>query len=205
MGNTSKDLLHLEHKNPSSSPLESALFVCETESLSQNKKKPHPEGQPITTPVATSQVVGKVKDFLGMISEANKKLVLEAKDNSSEHYNIEVLTGSEPEYIEMNLMLGVADLHTPEAVVAAEAAIAGSQPIIPGAASSRAESDDSSDDGDSDGSDDEDDVNNGNDSSEDEVDHIKDCSAVKVERLRSGDDGLSRNHQSKKRPKIVEL
>ncbi|KAL5996652.1 hypothetical protein ACLOJK_007571 [Asimina triloba] len=50
---------------------------------------------------------------------------------SERDYDIEVLTGNEKECIEMNLVLGVADLHTPEAVVGAESAMAGSRLIHP--------------------------------------------------------------------------
>ncbi|XP_052119036.1 uncharacterized protein LOC127739760 [Arachis duranensis] len=45
-------------------------------------------------------------------------------------YNIEELTGNESKVIEMDLMLGVADLNTPEAVAAAESAISSCQPAI---------------------------------------------------------------------------
>ncbi|RYR53713.1 hypothetical protein Ahy_A06g028932 isoform A [Arachis hypogaea] len=47
-----------------------------------------------------------------------------------ESYNIEELTGNESKVIEMDLMLGVADLNTPEAVAAAESAISSCQPAI---------------------------------------------------------------------------
>ncbi|MCH86647.1 hypothetical protein A2U01_0007506, partial [Trifolium medium] len=73
--------------------------------------------------------LGKVKDFLGVMSEANKRLERDAKDHP-EKYDIEGLTGKESKVIEMDLMLGVADLHTPEAVAAAESAISGCQPVI---------------------------------------------------------------------------
>lgn len=57
-----------------------------------------------------------------------------------------------------DLMLGIADLHTQEAVRAAESAITGNQPVIPLAASSdESETDDDSDDSDGD---DEDSVGN---------------------------------------------
>ncbi|KAG9154090.1 hypothetical protein Leryth_000595 [Lithospermum erythrorhizon] len=76
------------------------------------------------------------------MSEANGRLQLDAKD-SSEKYDIEVLDGNGSEYIEMDLMLGIADLHTPEAVAAAESVIAGNQPVISLAgASSESESGD---------------------------------------------------------------
>ncbi|KAF7150333.1 hypothetical protein RHSIM_Rhsim02G0173400 [Rhododendron simsii] len=47
---------------------------------------------------------------------------MEMQDNAND-YDIEALTGNESEYIEMDLMLGIADLHTPEALAAAESAI----------------------------------------------------------------------------------
>ncbi|XVF45806.1 hypothetical protein PTKIN_Ptkin02bG0236500 [Pterospermum kingtungense] len=61
--------------------------------------------------------------------EANKRLELDAKNNS-QAFDIEVLNGNESEVVEMDLMSGVADLHTPEAVAAAESAIVGNQPAI---------------------------------------------------------------------------
>ncbi|XP_062089025.1 uncharacterized protein LOC133795587 [Humulus lupulus] len=165
MEKTSKELLHLEHEIP----VEPALLICKNAPLTSQLKKTNPRGQPITAPLPPSQVeipprgdqgfggvlystitrliepqvLGKVKDFLGVLSEANKRLQVDAKDNI-ENYDIEVLSGNESQIIEMDLMLGIADLHTPEAVAAAESAVAaGHQPI---------ESDDSSDedDGDSD-------------------------------------------------------
>ncbi|KAB1208613.1 hypothetical protein CJ030_MR7G007737 [Morella rubra] len=138
-------------------------------------------------------VLGKVKDFLGVISEANKKLKLGEKDNS-ENYDIEVLSGNESAVIEMDLMLGVADLHTPEAVAAAESAMAGSRPVIPLAAgSSRTDSEETSDSDDVDDNVDDD----GNETS----------SPEKFKTSNSGgDNGSSENdNQLKKGPKIVEL
>ncbi|KAF2320762.1 hypothetical protein GH714_030557 [Hevea brasiliensis] len=129
MSSSSRELLHLEHKNVSASPLESSLLVCKKESVSHNKKAP-PDGKPITNRIAQSQVLGKVKDFLGVISEANKRLQQDAKDNT-QNYDIEVLTGAESEVIEMDLMLGIADLHTSEAITAAESAISNGQPSVP--------------------------------------------------------------------------
>ncbi|XP_062151841.1 uncharacterized protein LOC133860210 isoform X1 [Alnus glutinosa] len=192
MGHTSKDLLQLEHKNSSTSPLESTLLVCKKDSVSQ-PQKPLPHGKPITAPLPKSEVFGKVKDFLGIISAANERLQLGAKDNS-ENYDIEVLTGNESEIIEMDLMLGVADLHTPEAVAVAESTIASYQPIIPLAASSSGtDSEDSSDV-------DEDDDNGDNDAKER-------CSHLKLQRSESGQDNSSSEDvpQSEKRRKIVEL
>ncbi|GAV80287.1 hypothetical protein CFOL_v3_23748 [Cephalotus follicularis] len=156
MANTSKDLLHLEHKNSSSVP-ESTLLVFNKEFSNPQCKKPNPGKNSITAPLPKSQVLGKLKDFLGVISEANKRLEVDAKDNAQE-YNIEVLNGNESEVIEMDLMLGVADLNTPEAVAAAEAAIASHEPVIPLAiGSGESDLEDSSDDDDDDDSSDDDD------------------------------------------------
>ncbi|KAM1031169.1 hypothetical protein TB2_034438 [Malus domestica] len=114
MGNTSKDLLQFEHKRASTSPLESTLLVCKN--ASTKKAQPGP-----ALPLPKSQVLGQVRDFLGVISEANERLKQDAKDNP-ENYDIEVLTGNESQVVNMELMLGVADLQTPEAVAAAESA-----------------------------------------------------------------------------------
>ncbi|KAA8527310.1 hypothetical protein F0562_034593 [Nyssa sinensis] len=158
--------------------------------LSQTTKTHASDGKPISSSVPKSQaVLGKVKDFLGVISEANKRLQLDARENSKD-YDIEVLTGNESEYIEMDLMLGVADLHTPEAVAAAESAIAASyQPVIPLAANRNGtESEDSSDD-----SDDDSDDSDGDDT----------CSPTKFKRSKPAEvntsSGASRNSQAKKR------
>ncbi|XP_059653954.1 histone deacetylase HDT2 [Cornus florida] len=196
----SKVLLQLEANN-SPSALESKLLVCKNNELlqSQTTKSQPPNGESMPSSVPKSQVLGKVKDFLGVISEANERLQVDAKD-SSKDYDIEVLTGNESEYIEMDLMLGVADLHTPEAIAAAESAIASYQPMIPLAGSSSGtESEDSSDDSDDD-----------NDESDDDDDDDNDtCSPTKGKRSKPDEDNLpsesSRNRQSKKRPKIIEL
>ncbi|OMO74304.1 hypothetical protein COLO4_26627 [Corchorus olitorius] len=124
MGSTSKDLLRFEHNTSSTSPLESALLVCNKKDSSSECHKFDPAKKPTITPVPRSQVLGKVKDFLGIMAEANKRLELDAKNNS-QAYDIEMLNGNESEVIEMDLMLGVTDLHTPEALAAAESAIAG--------------------------------------------------------------------------------
>ncbi|KAL4394119.1 uncharacterized protein DS421_2g45470 [Arachis hypogaea] len=63
------------------------------------------------------------------MSEANKRMELDAKDHP-ESNNIEELTGNESKVIEMDLMLGVADLNTPEAVATAELAISSCQVAI---------------------------------------------------------------------------
>ena len=91
-------------------------------------------------------------------------------------------------------MLGIADLHTPEAVAAAESAIAGYQPLIPLAASSSGtDSEDSSDN-------DSDDDNGDDDGNETSF-------PVKLKKSKSDPDhSLKKDvNQSEKRQKIVEL
>ncbi|XP_057489065.1 uncharacterized protein LOC130775016 [Actinidia eriantha] len=190
MADSNKDLLNLENNHSSCSTIESKLLLCKN---NQNPKPKPPDGMPFTESLPKSQVLGKARDFLGVISEANKRLQDDAKDNAKE-YDIEALTGHESEYIEMDLMLGVADLHTPEAVAAAESAIAGRQPVISLAdSSSETESEDSSD-SDTDG--------------DDDGDHLM-CPPTELKRSKPLDDDSStepsRNSKSKKRPKIVEL
>ena len=96
-------------------------------------------------------------------------------------------------------MLGVADLHTPEALAAAESAIAGNQPaIIVAGGSSGTESDDSSNDSDQN----EEIDNDGNDDNET-------SSPRKLEKSNPGKDHTisetARYNRSKKRSRIVEL
>lgn len=95
-------------------------------------------------------------------------------------------------------MLGIADLHTPEALAAAESAIRGYQPVI--SLSTLSSSDDSSDDESTDDDTDDDDGGDG--------DHLP-CSPTKTKRsIPPEDDGStnpSRNGIPKKQPKIVEL
>ncbi|KAG4907694.1 hypothetical protein JHK82_056350 [Glycine max] len=154
------------------------------------------------TPLS-SLVLGKVKDFLGVMSEANKRLELDAKDNP-ENYDIEELTGNESEVIEMDLMLGVADLHTPEAVAAAESAISTCQPVIPLAADgSETDSEESSTDDDCG----DDDIESSDDYHDDGNNSEKPSSLV--QKSISSKDNIQEkqkgNVHSKKRPRIVEL
>ncbi|KAK9068691.1 hypothetical protein SSX86_012806 [Deinandra increscens subsp. villosa] len=151
---SSQALLDLENNAQNSSSKESALLVCKTgdddllKNLETAKAKANaiPDTKPTFAAPPPSLVIGKVRDFLGVMAESNKKLQQDAM-NLNKNYDIEALTGDESEYIEMDLMLGVADLNTPEAVAAAESAIVGSQPIISlDASSSESESEDSSDD-----------------------------------------------------------
>ncbi|ESQ28059.1 hypothetical protein EUTSA_v10019781mg [Eutrema salsugineum] len=145
---TSRDLLELEDKNlssSSSSALESALLVCKGKKKNKNvKKMEEAPSKPTIAPVPRSEFLDKVKGFIGIMAEANKRLEQEAEGNS-EAFDIEALTGNESQVIEMDLMLGVADLNTPEAVNAAEAAIAGNGLAAESGDSSSDESDDDDD------------------------------------------------------------
>lgn len=87
-------------------------------------------------------------------------------------------------------MLGIADLHTTEAVAAAESAIAGCHPVIPLAASNS-------------GTDSEDIIYN--DSDDDDDDEA--CLPLNLKRSKSSQDHSSSKdvNQSEKRQKIVEL
>ncbi|CAN6934942.1 unnamed protein product [Brassica oleracea] len=152
---TSKDLLELEHKNPSSSSssaIGSALLISKKHK--KREKEAPPPSKPTIAPVPKSEFLDKLKGFLGVMAEANKKLEQEAEEGNSEAFDLEALTGDESQVIEMDLMLGVADLNTPEAVRAAEAAIAGNG-LVNG--SSDDESDGDDDESDSDDEDDDDD------------------------------------------------
>ncbi|KAL3825097.1 hypothetical protein ACJIZ3_021126 [Penstemon smallii] len=123
-----------------------------------------------------SFVLGKVKDFLGIMSESNKKLLNDAKENPN-NYDIEVLNGKESEYIEL-------------AVAAAESAIAGKQPVIhlPENSSSGSDSDDTSDD------------------DEEEEESVPQSAQVEsTDAERDSSRKVSSNQKPKKRPKIVEL
>ncbi|XVE94084.1 hypothetical protein REPUB_Repub01dG0250200 [Reevesia pubescens] len=173
MGSRSKDLLWFEHMTSSISPIESALLVCSKKDSLSESHKFDPSEKPIITPIPKTQVLSKVKDFLGVMAEANKMLELDAKD----------------------LMLGVADLHTPEALAAAESAIAGNEPAITLAGYCDTESDDSDYN--------EESNNDGND------DDNKTSSPRELEKSNTGKDytliEATRKNRSKKRSRIVEL
>ncbi|KAI3914963.1 hypothetical protein MKW92_043776 [Papaver armeniacum] len=179
MTTTNQDLLKLELKTSTSS-LESTLLVFPTkETPSQSSI----EEKLVTSSIPRSQVLGKVRDFLGVMAEANEKLQNDVNENSGKDYNIEALTGKENEFIEMDLVLGVADLHTPEAVAAAESAMAGSQRVINLA-------------------------NNDSDSdteSSDEDDNDEGTTGNNTEKVKSRKDDSSGDGQPKKRSKIIEL
>lgn len=198
MAERSKELLQLEHKGTPFSSLETALLVCDNNKKeSNNLTKRFP-----TAPLPPSQLLGKVKDFLGVMSEANKQLEHDAKEHP-EKYDIEGLTGNESEVIEMDLMLGVADLHTPEAVAAAESAISNSQPVISLAADdSETDSEEESSTDDDGGEIDSnlDDCDNGNDGKKPmSIDQKPTSGKDNIPEKQKG------NRRSKKRPAIVEL
>lgn len=204
MAERSKELLQFEHKGTPLSSLESALLVSDNkrESEIQTRRLP-PHGTPLTAPHPPSQLLGKVKDFLGVMSEANKRLELDAKEHP-ENYDIEELTGNESKVIEMDLMLGVADLHTSEAVAAAESAISTCQPVIPLAADgSETDSEESSSDDDSG----DDEIESGDNYRDDGNNSEKPFS--RVQESISGKDNIQEKQKgkghSKKRPRIVEL
>ncbi|KAF3322844.1 hypothetical protein FCM35_KLT12833 [Carex littledalei] len=88
------------------------------------KQKPECRQQPITT-VPRSEVLGKVRNFLGEIAKANEQLAIDAQEKPREEIDLEALTGNEKEYIEMDLLLGVADLNSDAAVAAAESDMCG--------------------------------------------------------------------------------
>ncbi|KAK3161296.1 hypothetical protein QOZ80_1BG0075320 [Eleusine coracana subsp. coracana] len=148
MGEPSKELLDLPSEpRPPSAFIESLLARQEQPKKKQDgKRKPGPP----TDPLPKSQVLGKVMDFLGEIAKANQKLQHDAQNKPPEVYDIEALTGNEKEYIEMDLLLGVADLHSEQAVEAAEATMNG---LPPSGKSFICSSSDSEDDSDEDGGD----------------------------------------------------
>lgn len=191
METTSKELLKLEKKGSSTSSIESTLAICKKKDSHSQRGRQHLSGKPLTSSAPTSQVLGKVKDFLGVISEANNKLQVNAKDNP-QSYDIEVLDGNESEIIEMDLMLGIADLHTPEAVAAAESAAASCYPLNPLVSSTgETDSEDTTDD---------DDDQNDNENSDDDQAGVP----TKHARSESGEEdsyGGIGNKQSKKKPK----
>nr|GMD68793.1 GDSL esterase/lipase At1g71250 [Ipomoea batatas] len=117
----SKALLDLEDKStPSASSLESKLNFCNGDEsfLSRSTKlNPH-DKKPAISSIPQSQFLGNVKDFLGVISEENKNLELDAKTILGKNHDIEALTGEESEYIEMDLMLGGCAEKESEAEVA---------------------------------------------------------------------------------------
>ncbi|CAI0558833.1 unnamed protein product [Linum tenue] len=199
-GSASKELLRLEKEDSATagSAFESSLLFCGKDSSISLPKTTPSDGKLMTAPVPQSQVLGRVKDLLELIAKQP-----DPKD-SSENCDIEALTGNESEVIEMDLMLGVAELHNEKAVAAAESALAGALPLITldGSSSSESDSEDSSDDSD-DGSDREgaDDLGSvGNDNIS------KDTSPNDASKLgRGGSTGIVNKRRPKKQPKIIEM
>nr|XP_043610711.1 uncharacterized protein LOC122582390 [Erigeron canadensis] len=199
---SSQALLDIENNTHNS---ESALLVCKSGDDRLLKKleaaKAKASSLPLTKPTISapppSQVMGKLKDFLGVMAESNKKLL-----QNPLNYDIEALTGDESEYIEMDLMLGVADLNTPGAVAAAELALAGSQPVISlDASSSDSDSEDSSEDDNDDSCNDLEDDTNG------EI-NTGTCSPLKSKSQTLNEkptNAVPDKSQKRKRSKIVEL
>ncbi|XP_073158196.1 uncharacterized protein [Henckelia pumila] len=186
MCSNSKVLMELEGnaRSSSASSLGSKLFF--TGKVSDTLNSDSLGEKPSIFPVPKSQVLGKAKDFLDAMSESNKTLLQDAKGNP-DNYDIEVLSGKESHIIEMDLMLGIADLHTPEAVGAAEAAMAGYQPVISVDANSSSESDDEENE-------------DGNDEGFDENSNSSSRSNGRDFSRKS-----SKSRRSRKRSKIVEL
>ncbi|KAL5228746.1 hypothetical protein ABZP36_017011 [Zizania latifolia] len=143
MGEPSKELLDLPSEPKPPSLIES-LFVGREQQHQQHREGKRKAGPP-TDPLPKSQVLGKVKDFLGKIAKANEKLQLDAQNKPPEEYDIEALTGNEKEYIEMDLLLGVADLHSEKAVEVAEATMNGFPPSGRSFTCSSSDSEDDSD------------------------------------------------------------
>ncbi|KAM7493992.1 hypothetical protein LguiB_028601 [Lonicera macranthoides] len=202
MGGSSKILLDFENNNSSTSSIQSKLIVCKNKDQIPKpiQSQPSIDSKPTISSAPKSQVLGKVKDFLGIMSESNKKLQIDARNNPEE-YDIEAITGEEKEYIEFDLMLGVADLHTPEAVAAAESAISSYQPVIQlDGSDSDSVSEEESKDEDSSSDDDDDDNDGGNGG----------LVSKKTKRSKGNDDEGSSgevlgNCRLKKRSKIVEI
>uniref|UniRef100_A0A8R7PS11 Uncharacterized protein n=1 Tax=Triticum urartu TaxID=4572 RepID=A0A8R7PS11_TRIUA len=94
MGEPSKELLDLP-SGPNPPSFIESLFA------GREQHKGTRKAGPPTDPLPKSQVLGKVKDFLGEMAKANEKLQLDAQNKPPEEYDIEALTGNEKEYIEM--------------------------------------------------------------------------------------------------------
>ncbi|KAJ0985609.1 hypothetical protein J5N97_003965 [Dioscorea zingiberensis] len=190
MASTSKELLDLSDRPSKPSVLESLLVNSRESKVQQEGKERAGNGvdekrrKPLTGVLPTSQVLGKVKDFLGVMAKANEKLEHDVKENSQVNYDIEFLDGNEQEYIEMDLLLGIADLHNEDAVASAEAAMGNLHP---------AEAPTSSDCSSTDGTD-EDDIENENDDSSD-----------KPMKTNSDKEHSLDNKKPDKRPKIIVL
>lgn len=159
------------------------LLLSNKDLKSKHQIYANPKEKPSFTPLPKSQALEKVRDFLQDIAKANKELEIKAHENPCSNYDIEVLNDCEEQYIEMDLLLGVADLHSDAAVAAAEASMSGFQPTVA----------DSEDDNDGDSEDDDFDKNKG----------IKCCK--KPTRHNTDYKESSRKAKQNKRPKVVML
>ncbi|XP_074588800.1 uncharacterized protein LOC141844700 [Curcuma longa] len=122
---------------PSAPAFPHRLLVSGTTDKRGDKRGRTAKAATAAAAVPRSQVMDRVKDFLGVIAKANDKLDLDVRERSRADYDVEVLSGNEKTYIEMDLLLGVADLHDDEAVAAAEAAMSGvTPPSLPAASDS---------------------------------------------------------------------
>ncbi|KAG0501888.1 hypothetical protein HPP92_001960 [Vanilla planifolia] len=131
MPKTSKELLdHVE----TPSILEKLVMLSKDSMAQSLKSKQHvytkPKEKPSITQLPQSQVLGKARDFIEVMAKANKDLEMRSQDNPCPNFDIEVLDDNEKEYIEMDLLLGVTDLHTEEAVAAAEASVSSSTKVV---------------------------------------------------------------------------
>ncbi|KAH7404842.1 hypothetical protein KP509_15G046300 [Ceratopteris richardii] len=124
---TSKELLQLEHSDPSLLTAPKWKLICKgkkKQSLQTSLKNLPLEGL-----VGENSVLRRVQAFLPKLDEANRKLEEDIKKKGREDYDIEVLKShGENTYVEMDLALGVADLYSEDAVSAAEK-LAGGQII----------------------------------------------------------------------------
>lgn len=193
MPQTSKELLdHVERP----SLLDGLLLGCKDPATRARESRHQAQGnlkeRPSFNPPPRSQVLGKVKEFLQDMAKANQELELKAQENPSSNYDIEALNDDEKEYIEMDLLLGVADLHSNEAVAAAKASMSGFWPIV--ASAGRSSSDDDDDDDDDDDGDEND--YTGNATSKYTSKSTKQYTDV---------DELSMKAKRNKRPKVVML
>ncbi|KAJ4753532.1 hypothetical protein LUZ62_087937 [Rhynchospora pubera] len=153
MSEPSRELLHLP-SNPS------ILEILQLGSREQKtKQKQDSRQQPSTASVPWSEVLGKVKNFLGEIAKANEQLAIDAQEKPREEIDLEALTGNEKEYIEMDLLLGVADLNSDEAVAAAESDMCGTQStVIPVACDSSSDEEEGEDESDASDNEEEDSI-----------------------------------------------
>lgn len=122
----SKDLLHLERPDASSTPGAKLLSICQPKLDTNGQPSRPPSISGPMLPLDQSSVLSRVKAFLPVLDEANRKLAMAIEENGGEEFDIEVLNeGERAPYVEMDLALGLADLHTPEAVAAAEQLVNG--------------------------------------------------------------------------------